>query len=221
MISVFIIDADDQYREGLVHLFRSQPDFELLGAAASLDEAGEQAASLVPELVLLDDHLLVESSQEAAEAILNNIPRTTIVLLSEQADDDRLFAALGAGAKGYLLKSLDSSSLLAALRGLTQGQAPISRAMVSRILEEFSRLHQLASPDGAALDQLTARELDVLRELSAGRTNREIAANLVISEYTVKNHLHNILEKLKVSNRREAINIARKHGLIAPDRSDT
>jgi DNA-binding NarL/FixJ family response regulator len=113
-----------------------------------------------------------------------------------------------------LRKGLAPAAFLAALRGLDDGQAPISRHMAARIMDEFTRLSAVVASNDHILDQLTSRESEVLRELVKGMTNREIASRLYISEYTVKNHLHSILEKLGVSNRREAMSLARRHGFF-------
>jgi len=118
-----------------------------------------------------------------------------------------------AGAKGYLLKNRSVSKLLASLRALQRGEAAISRTMMARILEEFAQPKTDTLPSPSLLIGLTSREIEVLRELANGITNQEIATRLYISENTVKNHLHNILEKLNLHNRREAIDFARKNGL--------
>jgi len=214
MRTVLIVERDQNCRQSLAGLFNSQPDFALVGEVGSLADSVSLVAQYKPELVLLDEQLPDSSGPDAAQAILFQAPETIIVFLSEKNDDDNLFAAVRAGAKGYLLKDLLPDPFLAALRGLDQGQAPISRRMAARIMEEFSRMSAAAVPENKALNLLTSREIDVLRELSKGLTNREIANNLYISEYTVKNHLHSILDKLGVSNRREAVKFVRKYGLF-------
>lgn len=213
MRKVLIVERDQNCRQSLARLFNSQPDFELVGEVGSLADSVSLVAQYKPELVLLDEQLPDSSGPDAAQAILFQAPETIIVFLSETNGDDNLFAAVRAGAKGYLPKSLPPDPFLAALRGLEQGQAPISRRMAARILDEFSRI-SAAGPDNNAIDLLTSREIDVLRELSKGLTNREIATSLYISEYTVKNHLHSILDKLGVSNRREAVKFVRNYGLF-------
>ncbi len=214
MRTVLIVESDESCRHSLIRLFNSQPDFKLIGAVSSLADSVSLVARYNPELVLLDELLPDSSGPDAAQVILFQAPQTVIVFLSEKSDDESLFAAVRAGAKGYLLKGLPPAPFLAALRGLDTGQAPISRSMTARILDEFSRMSVAAVPDKQAADLLTPREIDVLRELSKGLTNREIAASLYISEYTVKNHLHSVLDKLGVSNRREAVKFARKSGLF-------
>ena len=129
MLTVLIVDSFSQYRQELADLFGSQPDFALLGEASSLGEAMEKVAGLQPQLVLLGDQLPDCNSVDAAQTILLQVPKANIIFLTDQADDERLFAAIRAGAKGYLLKDLAHAQLLAALRSIQQGQAPISRSV--------------------------------------------------------------------------------------------
>lgn len=201
----------------MARLLSAQPDFQLVGSAGTLADCMDLVKLHTPELVLLDERLPDGIGPDAAQAILIQAPETIIVFLSDQDDDDSLFAAIRSGAKGYLLKGLTPNAFLAALRGLDLGQAPISRAMAARVMDEFTRMSSEAVPDNPAIDLLTRREMDVLHELTKGLSNREIAATLYISEYTVKNHLHNILDKLGVSNRREAVKSARRYGMSTYD----
>ncbi len=152
---------------------------------------------------------------DATRAILNDLPETQIIFLTVHDNDERLIAAMRAGAKGYLLKNLSVTKLLASLRAMERGQAAISRTMMARILEEFALSTPANSPSPSPLVGLTSREIEVMRELADGVTNQDIATRLYISENTVKNHIHNILEKLNLHNRREAIDLARKYGLAA------
>ncbi len=214
MFSVLIVDSNNDFRNHLVGLLDGQPDFKVAGDYGHLSVALNMAEQIYPDLVLMDFNLPDGDSLQAAKDIQARCPQAAIVFLSDKSDDKRLIAAIRSGAKGYLLKSLAAPQLLASLRGLRIGQAPISRTMVSRLLEEFSRNNH--PPEvRAAVDRLTPREMDVLMELGKGGSNREIAARLFISEYTVKNHIHSILHKLEVANRREAIKYAQNYGLIA------
>lgn len=214
MFSVLIVDSNNDFRNHLVGLLDGQPDFKVAGDYGHLSVALNMAEQIYPDLVLMDFNLPDGDSLQAAKDIQARCPQAAIVFLSDKSDDKRLIAAIRSGAKGYLLKSLAAPQLLASLRGLRIGQAPISRTMVSRLLEEFSRNNH--PPEvRAAVERLTPREMDVLMELGKGGSNREIAARLFISEYTVKNHIHSILHKLEVANRREAIKYAQNYGLIA------
>jgi DNA-binding NarL/FixJ family response regulator len=218
MLSVLIIDNNTGFRSQLADLLNSQPDFEVVGQVGCASETRVTVGSIHPDLVLMDFNLPDGDSLHLAKEIQAICPQAAIVFLSGQADDDRMISAVRSGAKGYLLKSLAPPQLLASLRGLREGQAPISRTMVTRLLEEISRenAHSSHPPEvRAAVDRLTPREMDVLLELVKGGSNREIAARLYISEYTVKNHIHSILHKLEVNNRRQAAKYAQIYGLVA------
>ncbi len=213
MFSVLIVDSNQDFRDHLVNLLTGEPDFRVVGNFGHLSAALNKVDHLYPDLVLMDFNLPDGDSLQAAKDIQALCPQAAVVFLSDNSDDERLIAAIRSGAKGYLLKSLAAPQLLASLRGLRHGQAPISRTMVSRLLQEFSRNNH--PPEvRAAVDRLTPREMDVLMELGKGGSNREIAARLYISEYTVKNHIHSILRKLEVANRREAVKYAQNYGLI-------
>jgi DNA-binding NarL/FixJ family response regulator len=214
MLSVLILDSQHDYRQWLLDLLSNQRDFEVVGVASTLVDGLELVSRLAPELVLLDFNLPDGDSIIAAREIIAVRPQAKVVFLTENSADEKLLAAIQSGAKGYLLKSLNGSQLLASLRGLNLGQAPISRSMMARLLDEIAKDNHTPVDSGVLIDQLTARELEVLSHLAIGGTNRDIAGRLFVSEYTIKNHVHSILEKLHVSNRREAIKVARQHGLV-------
>lgn len=214
MLSVLIVDSDIDFRSQLAGLLNSQPDFTVVGQVGSIQDAELIAENFCPSLVLMEFDLPDGDGLQAIRHIKEICPQTVVVCLAGHADEDSMISAIRSGAKGYLLKSLTAPKLLASLRGLRKGQAPISRTMVARLLEEFSRNNH--HPETlAAVDLLTPREMDVLLELVKGGSNREIAARLFISEYTVKNHVHSILRKLEVSNRREAVKYVQNSGLKA------
>ena len=206
---ILLVDDHILFREGLVGLINSQPDFEVLGQAGSVAEAVEMTFELKPDLVLMDFGLPDGTGLDATQSILAKQPETNIVFLTVHEEDDRLFAALRSGAKGYLLKNVPVSKLLTFLRGVERGEAAISPAMTTRVLHEFARLEPGREPTGAS-EELTTREIEVLKELVTGATNREIADRLYIAENTVKNHMRNILGKLNLRNRREAAEFARR-----------
>ena len=219
MFRTLVVDDHVLFRQGLVTLLDSQPDFTVIGEAGCAREAVAMTRELQPDLVLMDFGLPDATGADASQAILAERPETIIVFLTVHEDDDRLFAAARSGARGYLLKNVPVSQLLASLRALQRGEAAISRSMTARLLRLLSRLRiprerDWVEPPG----ELTARELEVLRELAAGASNREIAEKLVISENTVKNHVRNILAKLGLNNRREAATFAQRHGLTRPFR---
>jgi DNA-binding NarL/FixJ family response regulator len=214
MLSVLILDSQNDYRQWLLDLLHNQPDFDVKGAAGTLADGLEMVSRFTPEVVLLDFNLPDGDSLVAARKIMAIQPQAKVVFLTENSADEKLLAAVQSGAKGYLLKRLKSPQLLASLRGLNTGQAPISRSMVARLLDELAKDNHAPVTSGALTERLTPRELEILNQLAMGGTNRDIAGRLFVSEYTVKNHVHSILEKLHVSNRREAIKVARQHGLV-------
>jgi DNA-binding NarL/FixJ family response regulator len=209
---ILLVDDHVLFREGLLGLLNAQPELEVVGETGTVQEAIAQARELQPDLILMDFGLPDGTGLDATEAILGHRPETSIVFLTFHDDDDRLFAAIRRGAKGYLLKNVSSSELLSLVRGVGQGQAAITPEMTSRVLEEFARSRPGTASHQAEIPDLTPREQEVLRELAAGATNHEIAERLVISENTVKNHVHSILTKLDLKNRREAASYARRQG---------
>jgi DNA-binding NarL/FixJ family response regulator len=214
---ILIVDDHILFREGLTSLFNHQPDFQVIGAAGSVQEAIKLARQTGPELILMDFSLPDGSGLDATQVILAELPETQIVFLITHEEDERLLAAIRIGAKGYILKNLAVSKLLTILRGLTKGQAHISRTTTSRILQESAHAaspHEIES--SPLLKSLTRREVEIFSELITGETNQEIAEILCISEYTVKNHVHHILEKLHLDNRREIISFATRNGFKRP-----
>jgi len=210
---ILLVDDHVLFREGVTSLLNSQPDMELVGEAGTVAEAIALTEKLQPDLVLMDFGLPDGTGLDATRAILDDQPETDIVFLTFHDDDERLFAAIREGAKGYLLKNVSTSELLKYLRGLEKGQAAVTPDMTSRILEEFARSRPAEAADRPDLNELTPRELEVLEELTTGATNGEIADRLIISKNTVKNHVSSILTKLDVENRREAARVARRRGL--------
>lgn len=210
---VLIVDDHILFREGLSGLLRSQDDMDVVGECGSVYEAIETARQANPDVVLMDFSLPDGTGLDATRAILAEQPAIQIIFLTVHDTDERVIAAMRAGAKGYLLKNLSVSKLLASLRALERGEAAISRTMMARILEEFAQSIPTDSMSPSPLVGLTSREIEVLQELADGISNQEIAARLFISENTVKNHIHKILDKLNLHNRREAIDFARKHRL--------
>jgi DNA-binding NarL/FixJ family response regulator len=211
--------ADDHalFRDGLARLFAYEDDFDVVGEADGAPAAVEAARRLQPDLVLMDVDMPGGGGIEATQRIKAELPATRVVMLTVHDDDETLFNAIKAGAQGYLVKSIRAAEMLDLLRGMVRGEAPISRAMAGRILDEFRRGGQpgsSAEPNPA--DALTLREQEVLELVSQRYTNKEIAQRLVLSEYTVKNHLSNILSKLHLRSRAEA---ARYMSRSAPPKS--
>ena len=207
-LKILLVDDHVLFSEGLVQLLNAQPDMTIVGQASSVQEANAKARSLKPDLVLMDLSLPDGSGVEATYDILAELPATKVVILTVHDDDHQLFAAIRAGAVGYLFKNVRTTELLKTLRGVARGEAGVSRALARRILDEFSR-----SPQTADTEPLTTRELDIVHELANGATNREIAEKFVISENTVKNHVRNVLSKLHLHSRRDVVDYAKNRGL--------
>jgi DNA-binding NarL/FixJ family response regulator len=212
---ILIVDDHILFREGLMSLFRFAPDFEVVGGAGGVFEGIEQARLHRPDIILMDFSLPDGTGLEATRAILAQLPECKIVFLTVYETDEKLFAAVRTGAKGYLMKSVASSDLLASLRAVVRGERAISRRMMNSILDEFSNNVQVNSDKEKLLARLSPREVDVLCELESGATNLEIAQRLFLSENTIKHHIRNILDKLELENRREAAIFARKNELLS------
>jgi DNA-binding NarL/FixJ family response regulator len=212
-MKLLIVDDHVLFREGLASIIR-EPDIEIVGLAGTVREAVEMVGTLKPDIILMDFYLPDGTGVEATRAILNEQPQCKIIFLSMSDDDHNLFPAIRSGAKGYILKNISPSNLISALRSVQRGESALSQAMTLRLMHELAQTAGTESPADSILEQLTQREMDVLRELSLGRTNHEIAAHLYISENTVKYHVHSILDKLNLADRKAAARFAREHGLI-------
>jgi DNA-binding NarL/FixJ family response regulator len=213
-MKVLIVDDHVLFREGLVGILQARPEFEVVGEAGTVSEAVEIARQHEPCLILMDWALPDGDGAQATQQILAESPETKIVFLTIYEADDNLFEAIRSGAKGYLLKNIPSNKLVQALLDVEQGKPALSRAMTAKLMEGFSHTSTEVKPNHNAFDKLSPREMEVLQEVVNGASNREIAHSLFISENTVKHHMHNILEKLGVENRRQAANYAREKGLI-------
>lgn len=208
-----ILLADDHalLRKGLAGLLATQPDFEVIGEAGTGEEALELARELMPDLVLMDIFMPGVDGLEATRRLKEELPYVRVVVLTISEKEETLFEAVKAGAQGYLLKGIEPPELFEMLRGLSQGEAAISRGTAAKIMKEFSRLESQARGEDSPLTRLTAREREVLSHVSQGLSNKEVAARLGISENTVRNHLRNILEKLHLKNRVQAAAFASRH----------
>lgn len=210
---VLIVDDHVLFREGLISLFNAKPDFEIVGSAGSVHEAIELARGLHPEIILTDFYMPDGTGLDATKAILAEHPDCKIVFITISDTDEDLFAAIRLGAKGYLLKNLAGADLIASLRALDNDEMALSRKMLSRIAKEFSQTSRHTTSKEKILAKLSPREVDILCEVQSGATNSEIAKRLFLSENTVKHHIRNVLDKLGVENRREAILIASQAGI--------
>jgi DNA-binding NarL/FixJ family response regulator len=210
---LLLVDDHALFREGLAGLFAYQDDFLIVGEASDADTALQQVAALSPDIVLMDIDMPGEDGISATRRLKAEFPDVTVVMLTVHDATDKLLEAIKAGAQGYLVKNIRTAELLDQLRGLKRGEAAITRRMAARILEEFQRGE--TQRDEPSSD-LTSRELEVLELVADRLSNKEIAARLVISEHTVKNHLKNILGKLHLRSRREAADYGLARGWVRP-----
>jgi DNA-binding NarL/FixJ family response regulator len=211
-MKVLVIDDHVLFREGLASIIRGA-DVEIVGLAGSVREAINAARELKPEVILMDYSLPDGTGAEAARAILKEQPECKIIFLTVSDEDETLFDAVRSGGKGYLLKNISPNKLISAVRSVHQGESALSRSMTLRVLQELARTDPPKLEQNQALKKLTARELDVLRELATGKTNQEIAQRLCVAENTVRYHMHSIFEKLELPDRRAAASFARENGL--------
>jgi DNA-binding NarL/FixJ family response regulator len=214
-VTVRVLVADDQtvVREGLVLLLGLLPGVEVVGAAADGREAVGLAGSLRPDVVLMDLRMPRMDGVEATRRIRAAHPEIHVVVLTTYSDDESVFAALGAGARGYLTKDADAESLASAITTVVGGEAQFDPAVQRRLAEAVATGNRRAPdlPDG-----LTRRESEVLGLIAAGRSNAEIAGELFISEATVKTHINNLFAKAGLRDRAQAVTYAFRHGLV-PD----
>lgn len=214
-MKLLVVDDHILFRQGLVSMLQQHSNYEIIGEAGSVKQAVEQARVLKPDLILMDYMLGDGTGLEAAQMILNELPLCKIVFLTVADEDEILFRALRSHASGYILKDVTVEDLLKSLKRLEHGEIAISNEMVTKVINEFIKT---SPPDNHLAFQptkLSRRELEVLHALANGASNQEIAQTLFISENTVKHHVHNILKKLGLHDRREAANYAREHGLIS------
>jgi DNA-binding NarL/FixJ family response regulator len=211
-LRILLVDDHDLFRKGIGRLIDSQPDLEVVGEAQDGKEGLEQARALDPDVILMDIEMPQWNGVEATRRIKLERPAIRVVMLTVSDEDENLFAAIRAGASGYLLKSVKPEELFRRLRGVLRGEAAISPVMAAKILQEFARLDQ-STPTPRSIEGLSPRETEVLGLVAKGLTNREIGEQLHIAENTVKNHLRNILDKLHLSNRAQAAAFAVRHGL--------
>jgi DNA-binding NarL/FixJ family response regulator len=212
-IRVLIADDHTLFRQGLISLLSAEPDIEVVGEAANGERAVELTHRLRPDVVLMDIHMRGGlSGVEATRHIVAGHPDTRVVILTVSDQDEDLFEAVRAGAQGYLLKDVDADDLVDAIYRAHAGEAMLSPAVAARLMAGFREADRRVMPDIKSV--LTERELEVLRHMAVGATNREIAEALVISEHTVKSHVRHILEKLGVENRAQAAALAVQQGLV-------
>ena len=213
-IEVLIVDDHPVVRQGLRALLELEEDIEVVGEAGNGVEAAQKVKELVPDVVLMD-LAMPEMDNVAATAKIRELsPQTRVLVLTNYAEDEQVFGAMKAGATGYLLKDVEPPNLIQAIRSAHQGEPALSPLIAKKLIGEFT---QPKSKQPISETELTPKEREVLRLVAKGKSNKEIANSLVISEKTVKTHIGNILSKLYLSNRTEAALYALRQGLVQPE----
>jgi DNA-binding NarL/FixJ family response regulator len=222
---VRVLIADDQkiVREGLVSLLSLLPGIDVVGAATDGDDAVRQALALRPDVVLMDLNMPRCNGVEATEQLRDRQPGTRVVVLTTYADDDWVFAALQAGARGFLTKDAGAEEIRRAIATVASGDAQLDPSVQRRLLDALASGQRLAvagQPAPPAPDPhpgvLTPREAEVLRHIAAGLSNTEIAAALFVTEATVKTHINHIFTKTSLRDRAQLVRYAYQHGLVRP-----
>jgi len=214
-IRVLVVDDHALFRRGLEMVLRQEPDIEVVGEASDGLEALQKAIDFAPDLVLMDVRMPGRGGIDACTAIKAAVPSTKIVMLTISDEEADLYEAIKAGAMGYLLKEISIEEVANAIRAVAGGQSLISPSMASKLLTEFaSMIKRTDERQHLLTPHLTDREMEVLRLVARGLNNRDIAKELFISENTVKNHIRNILEKLQLHSRMEAVVYAVREKLL-------
>ncbi|MHB1432812.1 MAG: response regulator [Streptosporangiaceae bacterium] len=220
-IRTLIVDDHALFRRGLEIVLVTEPDIEVVGQASDGAEAVQKAGEQLPDVVLMDVRMPRSGGIQACRQIKEIAPSAKIVILTMSDEEEDLFEAIRAGASGYLLKDIPLDEVAEAVRAVHGGQSLISPSMAGKLLTEFAVLAnrereagQDASPEQVPAPKLTDREMQVLKLVARGMNNRDIGKELFISDNTVKNHVRNILEKLQIHSRMEAVMVAVREKLI-------
>jgi two-component system, NarL family, response regulator LiaR len=212
-IRVLITDDHAIVRKGIKALLATEKDIEVVGEAGNGQEALEKVKTMQPDLVLMDLMMPVMDGIEASRQITTQFPQVRVLVLTSFAADDKVFPAIKAGALGYLLKDSGPDELVSSIRGVHQGLPWLEPTIARKVLLELSQPPKAGSP----VDPLSERELDVLRLIAQGLSNKEIADQLVVTEFTVRSHVSKILSKLHLVSRTQAALFALKKGLASID----
>jgi DNA-binding NarL/FixJ family response regulator len=209
-IRILIVDDHPVVREGIGSMLKKEPDFKVVGEASNGLEAIEQARELLPDVVLMDLRMPEMDGVEAISRIKAEKPEVKFIILTTYSDDEYIFKGIAAGARAYLLKDAPRDELFKAIRMVSRGESLIQPVVASRVLDKLAEL----SRKTPAADTLSDREIEVLRLMAGGQSNKDIADHLSITQSTVKTHITSIFQKLNVTTRTEAVTNALKKGII-------
>jgi two-component system NarL family response regulator len=212
-VRVLVVDDQELFRRGLIMLLSGDTDIEVVGEAADGVTATDLAVTTAPDVILLDVRMPRRTGVEACRGIKEAVPSAKIIMLTVSDEEADLYESVKNGASGYLLKDSSIEEVAQAIRVVNEGQSLISPSMAVKLIDEFKQMSKPEREQGPAL-RLTDRELEVLRLVAKGLNNREVAKELFISENTVKNHVRNILEKLQLHSRMEAVMYAMREKLL-------
>ncbi|QWC84054.1 response regulator transcription factor [Nocardioidaceae bacterium] len=212
-IRVVVVDDQELFRRGLIMLLGVEGDIEVVGEASDGNAAVDLVTSSMPDVVLLDVRMPKGPGLEACVKIHELVPSAKIIMLTVSDEESDLYDAVKSGASGYLLKDASIDEVAQAIRVVADGQSLISPSMAIKLIDEFKEMSR-ADRNAVPTPRLTERELEVLRLVATGMNNREIAKELFISENTVKNHVRNILDKLQLHSRMEAVMYAVKERIL-------
>jgi NarL family two-component system response regulator LiaR len=213
-IRILLVDDHEVVRQGVRAFFDVQEGFEVIGEAESGAEAVKIVENLVPDVVLMDLIMPGMDGVEATRLVKNISPTSQIVVLTSYHDDEHIFPALKAGALSYILKDVKMDELADAVRKAARGEATLHPRVASRVIQELQGANK---DDQGPIADLTSREMETLKLIAQGMSNHEIAETLVISEYTVKGHVSNILSKLHLADRTQAAVFAWREGIMRRD----
>ena len=208
---IIIVDDHEIVRLGLRSILNQYPQYEVVSEAKNAKEAVAQVETYQPDIVLMDIRLPGKSGIDACEEIKQKFPDVKVIMLTSYAEDEMLFSAIKAGASGYVLKQIDSDGLVKSLEAVARGEASLDPAVTQQVFQEVRRA--VKEEEAASFTELSQQEKMVLKLVSEGEKNREIAQSLYLGEGTVRNYVSSILSKLSVSNRAEAAAYAVEHNL--------
>ena len=218
-VNILIVDDHTLFRTGIRKMLEAEEDMRVVGEAATGREALEQARRLAPDVILMDIQMPEPEASagqaldglEATRILHREMPHVGIIFCTVFEDDESIFAGLQAGGRGYILKDDNPETMLRAIRAVAHGESLLGPSIAQKVLRQFSALPGKQTP---LVDDLTSRELEVLKLIAGGLCNRDIAQELSISEKTVKNHINNIFSKLHIYDRSQAILYAIREGLV-------